>query len=143
MQAHDERFPQSPGGSLYPTHYVVGVIDDLREAEQAEQAFKDAGYDAGGIRLFEGQEAVEKAQKLEEQKNWLQQFLSSFQDTTDETGVSIYRKEAHRGHNILNVRADSRQEVESIRDLMTQFHAHALKYFGPWSVEDLPPRQFL
>lgn len=140
MQAHDEKFPQSASGALYPTHYVVGVIDDLREAEHAEQAFKDAGYDPCGIRLFEGGKAVEKAQELEIQKNWLQQILSSFQDTTDETGVSIYQKEARQGHNILNVRADSRQDVEHIRDLMARFHAHAMKYFGPWSVEDLPPR---
>ena len=140
MQAHDEKFPQSASGSLYPTHYVVGVIDDVREAEQAERAFKDAGYDASMLRLFKGREAVEKTQELEAQKSRWQQFLSSFQDATDETGVSVYQQEAHQGHNILNVRADSRQEIENIRDLMTQFHAHAIKFFGPWSVEDLPPR---
>jgi hypothetical protein len=135
VQAHDENFPQSASGSLYPTHYVVGIIDDVREAEQAEQAFRNAGYDSGTLRLFEGREAVEKAQELEAQKNWLQRLLSGLQDAPNET---IFQQEAQRGHSILKIRANSRQEVEYIRDLLVQFHAHTITFFGPWSVEDLP-----
>ena len=74
-QAHDPKFPQTPSGALYPTHYVVGVIDNLQEARQAVRAFKDAGYDADEIRLMEGQEVLDKAQELDENKNWLQRVL--------------------------------------------------------------------
>jgi hypothetical protein len=137
MQAHDEKFPQSASGSLYPTHYVVGVIDDVREAERAEQAFRNAGYDSSTLRLFGGREAVEKAQELEAQKNWVQHLLSGFQNAPEATS---YQQEAQRGHNILNVRANSHQEVEHIRDLLVQFHAHMITFFGPWSVEDLSSR---
>jgi hypothetical protein len=139
-QAHDPKFPQTPGGSLYPKNYVVGIIDDLQEAQEAEQAFKQAGYDAQNIRLMESHEAVEKAQDLEEGKNWFQRFLSSFQNTTDETGSDIYQRAAQQGKQILHVRADSQEDVDKISALMMRYHAHAVKFFGTWSVADVPPQ---
>ena len=139
-QAHDPKFPQTAGGSLYPTNYVVGVIDDLQEAQQAEQAFKQAGYDAQKIRLMEGHEATEKVQELEEGKNWFQHFLSSFQNSTDETGSDVYQLAAQQGKQILHVRADSQADVDKISALMMRYHAHAVKFFGSWSVSDIPPQ---
>lgn len=139
-QAHDPKFPQTSSGALYPKDYVVGIIDDLQEARQAVQAFEKAGYDANEIRLMEGHEAVEKVQQLDEEKNWLQRVLSSFQDTTDETGVHIYQLAAQQGKQILHVRANSPEDVDPISALMMRYHAHAIKFFSPWSVSDIPPQ---
>jgi hypothetical protein len=147
QQAYDPKFPQTPVGSLYPVNYVVGVIDDLQEAQRAEQAFKDAGYDANTTRLMESHEAITKIQELEHNRNPIQRFLSSFQATTDETGADIYRFEARQGHHILYVRACSTyvracspKEVAQICDLMERFHAHIVKFFSFWAVEDIPPK---
>lgn len=139
-QAHDPKFPQSASGSLYPKNYVVGVIDDLQEAQRAKQAFQNAGYTADEIRLMESGEAVQKSQELEEEKNPFQRFFSSFQTKTDETGAHIYLLEARKGGHILHVRADSEDEVEKIAKLMRSYHGHTIKYFGPWSVADIPPQ---
>jgi hypothetical protein len=146
-QAHHPKFPQTPIGSLYPVNYVVGVIDDLEEAQQAEQAFKDAGYDASTTRLMASHEAITKIQELEQSKNPFQRFFSSFQATTDETGADVYRFEAKQGHHILYVRACSTyvracspQEVAQICSLMEKFHAHTIKFFSFWAVEDIRPQ---
>lgn len=138
-QAHDPKFPQTPSGAFYPKNYVVGVIDNLPEAREAVQAFSQAGYDASEIRLMEGHEAVEKSQELDQEKNWLQRVLSSFQDTTDETGVHIYQLASQQGKQILYVHAQSSEDVDRISALMTRFHAHTIKFFSPWSVSDVPP----
>jgi len=145
-QAYHPQFPHTPIGSLYPTNYVVCVIDNLQEAQQAAQAFNAAGYDASTTRLMESQEALTKIQELESRKNRFQRFFSSFQAITDETGADVYRSEARQGHHILFVRACasairtcSLDEIQQISKLMEQFHAHAIKFFGFWAVEDLPP----
>lgn len=138
-QAHDPKFPQSPTGALYPKNYVVGVIDNLQQAQAACQAFKDAGYHADEIRLMEGHEAVQKIEQLEEEKNWLQRLLSSFQDTSDETGARIYENAARLGKQILHVHANSAEDVDKISALMERYHAHTIKFFGTWSVADIPP----
>ena len=139
-QAYSPKFPQTVSGSLYPRNYVVAVIDDMWEAEQAAQAFLDAGYSVRDIRLMRSSEALERIEELEHGRNWLQRFLSSFQGTTDETGAQVYKFEAEKGHHILHIHAISPQEVEQIRDILEVYHAHTIKYFGTWSVEDLPPR---
>lgn len=145
--AYHPQFPHNPIGSLYPINYVVGVIDDLQEAQKAAQAFNNAGYDASTTRLMESQEAIAKLQELEGRKNRFQRFFSSFQATTDETGADIYRFEARQGHHILfvracasTIRACSLGEIQQISTLMERFHAHAIKFFGFWAVEDLPPQ---
>lgn len=139
-QAHDPKFPQTPSGSLYPKNYVVGVIDNLQAAQQAVQAFRNAGYEAEEIRLMEGNEMLQKTRELDEQKNWLQRLLSSFQDKTDETGAYVYQREARAGKHILHVRADSPEEVDKISGLMQRYGAHTVKFFGTWSVADVPPQ---
>lgn len=139
-QAHDSDFPQSASGALYPKNYVVGIIDDHQEAQQAEEAFKQAGYDANEVRLMEGQEVLQKVRQLDEEKNWFQRFLSSFQGSTDETGAHIYQVAAKQGKHVLHVHANSQDEVDKISALMQRYHAHTVKFFGSWSVADVPPQ---
>ena len=140
-QAYSPKFPQTAVGSLYPTNYVVGVIDDLEDAQQASQAFIDTGYSINETRLMESQEALEKIQELENGKNRFQRFFSSFQAATDETGADVYHFEAKLGHHILYVRAFSQNDIAKICELMEHFNAHTMKFFGVWSVADLPPRK--
>ncbi len=137
-QAHDPNFPQAASGSLYPKNYVVGVIDDLQEAQKAEQGFIAAGYDAETIRLMESNEMVQKVEELDNKKNPFQRFFASFQSQTDETGAHVYQQEAEKGRHILHVRANSEDQVEKIATLMTRYHAHTIKFFGSWSVADIP-----
>lgn len=139
-QTHDSQFPRSKTGSWYPTDYVVGVIDDLQEAREARQAFQKEGYTAEEVRLMKSNEVVQRTQQFEKDKNPLQRFLSSFQETTDETGAHIYQLEAHKGRHVLYVRAQREEEVDPIAALMQRYHAHTVKYFGPWSVADIPQR---
>lgn len=145
-QAYHPKFPQTASGSLYPINYVVSVIDNLDEARQALQAFKDAGYDADTVRLMSSQEALEKLEELEQQKNFFQRFLSSFQDATDDTGIDVFTVEAKQGNNLLfvracgaSVRACAPEEIAQIRDILGRYHARIIKFFSPWWVEDVLP----
>lgn len=139
-KAYDPKFPQTTSGALYPKNYVVGIIDNHQEAQQAAQAFREAGYDASEVRLMEGHDVLQKAQQLEEEKNWLQRFLSSFQDSSDETGAHIYQVAAKQGKHVLHIRANSPEDVDKISALMQRYHAHTVKFFGSWSVADIPPQ---
>lgn len=145
-QAYHPKFPQTVTGSMYPVNYVVCVIDDLDQAQQALQAFKDAGYDANTVRLMTSQEALDKIQELEHQKNVFQRFISSFQDATDDTGIDIFRFEARQGNHILfvracgaSLRACAPEEIRQIRDILSRYNARTIKFFSPWWVEDVLP----
>lgn len=47
---------------------------------------------------------------------------------------------AQQGKQILHVRANSDEDVNKISALMLRYHAHAIKFFSPWSVADIPPQ---
>jgi hypothetical protein len=133
-------------GSLYPINYVVSVIDDLDEGKKALQAFKEAGYEADTVRLMTSQEALEKLQELDQQKNFFQRFLSSFQDATDDTGIDVFTYEAKQGNHLLfvracgaSLRACAPEEIRQIRDILGRYHARTTKFFSPWWVEDVFP----
>lgn len=145
-QAYHPKFPQTATGSLYPINYVVSVIDNVDEARQALQAFTDAGYDSNTVRLMTSQEALDKLQELDHQKNFFQRFVSSFQDATDDTGIDVFTFEAKQGNNLLfvracgaSLRACSPAEIKQIRDILGRYHARTIKFFSPWWVEDVPP----
>jgi len=145
-QAYHPKFPQTATGSLYPINYVVSVMDNLDEAQQALQAFKDAGYEADTVRLMTSQEALDKLRELDEQKNFFQRFVSSFQDATDDTGIDVFRYEAKQGNHLLfvracgaSLRACSPAEIRQIRDILDRYHARTTKFFSPWWVEDVFP----
>ena len=144
-QAYNPKFPQTLVGSLYPTNYIVCVIDDLEEAQKAVEAFRGANYEDSVVRLMDSQAALAKIQELEQRKNVFQRFFSSFQGATDETGAEVYRYEAKQGHHILYVRACassirtcSTREISEIRSILEKHHARAVKFFGTWAVEDIP-----
>ena len=139
-QANDPNFPRTSSGTWYPKDYVAGVIDDLQEAQKAHEAFKNAGYQSEEVRLMESSEAAQQVEEHEQEKSPLQHFLSSFQSTTDETGAFVYQQEARKGNHILYVHANSKDDAEGIASLMQQYHAHAVKFFGRWSVADMHPR---
>lgn len=144
-QAYDPKFPQALIGSLYPTNYIVAVFDDLQEAKQAARAFYTAGYEEKTVRVMDAQETLTKIQELDARKNPFQRFFSSFQGATDETGAEVYRFEATLGHHLLYVRACassirtcSTREIGQIRAILRAYHAHTVKFFGTWAVEDIP-----
>ncbi|HLI69434.1 MAG TPA: hypothetical protein VKV19_06705 [Ktedonobacteraceae bacterium] len=145
-QAYYPKYPQAMIGSLYPTNYIVCVINDLQEAMQAVEAFQAAGFDASTVRLMKASELLEKIQELEQRKSAFQRFFSSFQDINNETGMEVYQLEAKQGHHILYIRTcapsvctSPSREIGRIREILGRYRAHTIKFFGTWSVEDIPP----
>lgn len=135
-QSNDSSFPKTSHGTMYPKNYVVGVIDDLQEAQQAEQAFKAAGYPSEENRLLTSDEEIHKAQEIEGHKNRLQRFFSSF--NSSEAEAQMYQQEAQKGRHVLYVHAKSQDDVDKIGDLMRQHGARMIKFFGSWAVTDIP-----
>lgn len=139
--AHDSNFPQRPSGAIYPKNYVVGVINDPQEAERSVQALQEAGFAHQDIRLFHIEELIEHVQEAEKRRNPLQRLVATFQQGTDEgDDTQVYLEEARLGHHILNVHAANKAQVERVREIITTYHAHTIKYFGTWTIADLPPK---
>ncbi len=140
-KAQDPNFPfNNVIGIPYPKHYVVGVIDNLQEAEKAVQALRNAGYDGENIRLYRRQEVVQLAQDQEKKQNILTRLAIAL-DEDEDVEVQFFEEEACRGHHLLHVYAPTAVLVDRARDIFVAYHAHTIKYFGSWAIADLPSSQ--
>ena len=139
----DQQFPVTPSGGMYPKDYVVAVFDDLQDAEKAVQALRKAGFGVEDIRLLRGQELVARFQNVEnveKKQNPLSRLTGAFQGAEEGADTAAYLEEARKGHSILNVYAGNTERAEQISNILTRYRAHLIKYYGNWTITDLPTR---
>lgn len=117
--------------------WVVGVIDDLAEADRAGRAAREAGYSEDEIVVLHGPDAVNLRQAKGRRNpvykayTWLARAL-----TDPGTAEPEYTAEAKQGHSIVSIRAEEPDEVDRAVRLLDEFHAHRVKHFGRWVLTD-------
>jgi hypothetical protein len=135
----DAGFQQNPPTSSFPKDHLIGVIDNLQEAQQAAQALQGAGFEAKDIRLYSSQDFPEAMQQKQQQKNPLSQAVHDFFISSDQGGPDdIYVAEARLGHHILAVYIQKPEQVDPARTILTDHHAHLIKYIGDLTTTDFP-----
>jgi nucleotide-binding universal stress UspA family protein len=135
-ETQEREFPLTRPGAVYPKHYLMAVIDEVKEAEDTVQALRHAGIPAEDIRLFESHEVLEYAEDTEGTRGLGSRIADVFQAITsdEDAHVLIYVQEALRGHAILNVYAPTDEQVEQVRDILVAHGARTIKYFGLWAI---------
>lgn len=131
---HDEQFHD---GVHYPTNYLVAILQDAHEAEQAAQALRDAGF--ADVVVFPGQQALQAIEANEEKesplrRSWERQSLE-MEDETDSR--QRYLEALRRGHAIVLVYAPQQAQEELAEGILKAHRAHALKFFGRWTITDI------
>lgn len=135
-EAQERAFPLTRPGAVYPKHYIMAVIDDVKEAEEAVQSLQNAGIPTEDIRLFESHEVLEYAEHTERTRSLGSRIADVFQAITsdEDAHVLIYVEEALRGHAILNVYAPTDEQVERVKNILVAHRARTIKYFGRWAI---------
>ncbi len=135
-EIQEREFPLTRPGAVYPKHYLMAVINDVKEAQDAVQALSNAGISAEDIRLFERHEIIEYAEHTERTRSLGSRIADVFQAiTSDEDDHALfYVEEALRGYAILNVYAPAFEQAERVKDILVDHHARAIKYFGRWAI---------
>ena len=136
IETQEREFPLTRPGAVSPKHYIMAVIDEVKEAEDTVQALRHAGIPAEDIRLFESHEVLEYAEDTERTRGLGSRIANVFQAITSDVDahVLIYVQEALRGHAILNVYAPTDEQVERVRDILVAHGARTIKYFGRWAI---------
>ncbi len=135
-ETQEREFPLTRPGDIYPRHYLMAVIDRVKEAQEAIQALHDAGIPTEDIRLFERHEIIEYAEHTERTRSLRSRIADVFQAITsdEDAHVLIYVEEALRGHAILNVYTSTPEQAERVKDILVDHHARNIKYFGRWAI---------
>lgn len=136
---HDPLFPPATGDTSQSSDWIVGVIDDLGPAAQAEQALLDAGFAHDDLLLLSGPEALRRLEKKDEQAGPLGRMRKAIASvvTDAHSFERAYATDASAGHAILSVHSDADDWVDRARDILARYGAHSIKRYGRWAITDL------
>jgi hypothetical protein len=142
-QEIDEQVPISserafPAAS-FPRQYVHCVVNDLRYAVEAVYALRAAGYDAGNIHVMASWDYVEAVERRYQRQNCLTRILTLILSFLDEDFAEVYLRAAQQGKPVLMVRLSDREQMEQVRNVLADHHAHLIKYVDTWTVTTLCP----
>jgi len=129
----ERAFPAAP----FPRQYVHCVVDDLRYAVEAVYALRAAGYAAGNIHVMASWDYVEAVERRYQRQNCLTRILTRILSFIDEDFSNAYLGAAQRGKHVLMVRLSDREQMEQVRDVFADHHAHLIKYVDTWTVTTL------
>jgi hypothetical protein len=138
-QPDDTVFPASTDNINLTTNWLVGVIDDPRQAEQAERELLRSGFSREHVLLLHPDEALHRLRAKDEQRGPLGWLLKVVSDVTSDVGEyqAKYADEAKAGHSIINVQASEEDRMERARQIIDAHGGHYLKHFGDWVISDL------
>ena len=131
-------------GVWYPTHYVVGVIEDPVEADRAGDALRAAWREAGApedaVQVFHAADAREGIRRTEGFYGPGKRALAAMSHGVgSEEGVADqdYQAAVSKGHSILTVLAPTPDAVERAHGVLARFGARHMRHYGPHVVTDL------
>ena len=127
-------FTHTSLGAWDPEGCLVCVIDDPADAARAVAALHGAGFAAEQLRLWlpEERRTFDDALRRPSMPMRVLFFLTNLSD--DAQFEAEYREEARRGHPILVIQAPRRARYDRARELLRDYRARTVKYYGPWVV---------
>ncbi|HEX8982978.1 MAG TPA: hypothetical protein VF792_09430 [Ktedonobacterales bacterium] len=140
QEERDPLFPPATGDVSQSADWIVGVIDNLSVAQQAERALLDAGFADTDVVLLSGPEAIHRLQVKEEQRGPLGWVRKAFASVTTDADYfeSAYEEHANAGHAIINIHSDDPNWISRATAILKRYDAHNVKHYGPWVITDLP-----
>lgn len=131
-------------GVWYPTHYVVGVVEDSDAADRAGDALRaalpESGAPDGAVRVFHAEEARDAIRRTEGFHGPGKRALAAMSHAVgSEEGVADqdYYAAVSKGHSLVTVLAPTPDAVERARAILARFGAQHMRYYGPHTLTDL------
>jgi hypothetical protein len=139
MASHTDQDPVGPPTPTFPTHHVVGIVQDLQEGEQALHALRNAGHAEDQIHLIQSQEVVEGLQGRLQDRNLVRKWLHQWGTSSDEGYAGrLYLERARQGWHMIAVYAATAEQADQIAQLLGTYHVSLMKYYGRWSITNFP-----
>ena len=116
----------------YPTNHIFAVIEDPGEARSAAEELRNAGFDAGCVQLFQGNEAKERINVACRNCNPAKRVLRFLWRFATLEGLLLreYEEAGMAGRQILALCVSSRDQVEQARRILIKHRARQIEYFG-------------
>jgi len=126
----------------YPTNRVVGTVTDAGKAREAIGALLQAGFHQEDIDLLQGEEGLHRLDQTGAEHGFLAQFQRTVIRTfeTDEfKHLTHHCDDVRAGRCVLMVLTKRREQRIVAGDILHQYGAEFVGFYGRWAWADVPP----
>ena len=126
----------------YPTNRVVGTVTDAGKAREAIAALLQAGFHQEDIDLLHGEEGLHRLDQTGAEHGFLAQFQRTVIRTfeTDEfKHLTHHVEDVRAGRCVLMVLTKRREQRIVAGDILHQYGAEFVGFYGRWAWADVPP----
>jgi hypothetical protein len=137
-EPHDWPLEQSAQGTLRPllsdvVGYLLVLFSDPEEAQRAQRALQDQGVPEGDIRLYDSEEILRIAARLQQEQSFLAKAINEV--VVDHQLRERWAAAAREGGSHLWVYAPTRERATRLVKLLADCHYELLHYLGENGVE--------
>jgi hypothetical protein len=137
-EQRDGPLEQSAKGCLRPWHdtavgYLAVLSEDRAEAQRAQRGLKQRGVPEGDLWLYDGQETLRSAARLQQERSTLAKAIKEI--VVDYSAEERWLSNARAGGSLLFLYAPSKEHANRIVGLLADYQYGSLDYFGEHSVE--------
>jgi uncharacterized protein (TIGR02246 family) len=125
----------------YPTNRVVGTVGDASKAEAAIDALLKAGFDRKDIDILHGEQDLQRLDPTGAEHGFLAQFqrtLIRSLDLEEFKHLTHYVEDVRAGRFVIMVLTKKRVLRIVAADILHQFGAEFVGFYGRWACEELP-----
>jgi uncharacterized protein (TIGR02246 family) len=126
----------------YPTNRVVGTVADADKARAAIDALLRAGFDRENIDILHGEEDLHRLDLTGAEHGFLAQFQRTLIRTLeleDFKHLTHHVEDVRAGRFVIMVLTKRRVLRIVAADILHQYGAEFVGFYGRWAWEDLPP----
>jgi hypothetical protein len=139
-KAHDEKV--SSDFIRYPINKVIGIIDDIRDAQAALHDLRAAGFTAGQITVLTGEAGAHRIDVRGDQHGPLAHIVRSIQKVLGDYEIkdaTRYEHEMLAGHFAIGVTARYQEDRDKVLPILKSHNGHFINFYSPLIVEELQP----
>lgn len=126
----------------YPTNRVVGTVGDAGKSREAIDALLRAGFNQGDIDILHGEEDLHRLDPTGAEHGFLAQFqrtvIRTF-DLEEFKHLTHHVEDIRAGRFVIMVLTKRRGQRIVAADILHQYGAEFVGFYGRWAWADLPP----
>ncbi len=126
----------------HPTNRVVGTVTDATKAREAIGALLQAGFHQDNIDLLQGEQGLHRLDETGAEHGFLAQFQRTViraLETDEFKHLTHHCDDVRAGRCVLMVLTKRREQRIVAGDILHQYGAEFVGFYGRWAWADVPP----
>lgn len=126
----------------YPTNKVIGIIDDVGDAQAALRDLQAAGFTANQVQVLTGKGGAHRLDVKGDEHGPLARIVRSTQKLLGDYEIqhaTRHERELLAGHFGIGIKAHYKEDRDKARQILKAHHGHFINFYSPWTMENLEP----